>query len=121
MRHFSPKQRTPLRSAYQTTGADLASALLGQKRVKQTVRVVTTDTYQGKPISHIVLVVPAGKEQGDYWHVSAANLWRIEAGVSPDDVGCELADAQSEPIEYPDEDRAASAADASYQSRMEQF
>ncbi|TJU85607.1 MAG: hypothetical protein E5Y10_24620 [Mesorhizobium sp.] len=108
--------------AFNRTAASMASTLasVGRQRPEQTVIVKLTDSYQGVPISHIVFVVPHGEETGDYWHVSHKNLWRLNAGIPPEEVGCELASLPDQSPEYPDDDRACSQADRLYQERQEQ-
>jgi hypothetical protein len=115
--NISSHFRTP------STAKSMADTLanVGRQKPLQTLFHITTFKINDVPISHVYLVVPAGEKQGDYWHVSETNLWRLKRGMTPQEIGCELADEDAPSSEYPDEDRACSAADRAYQFSKEQF
>lgn len=76
-------------NAHDTTARDLADALLGSPRARQTVRCVSS-TFGGysifggvRPPRHVVLVTPEGGE-GEYYEVSDQTLDLLRAGRSPE-------------------------------------
>lgn len=87
-------------NAYARTGADLGAALTCQPRAKQTLFWMWTEWVNGKPVCHRYLVVPHGREQGDYWIVSNHNEQRLIDGATPEELGCERIDPDEEEENY---------------------
>lgn len=104
-----------MNSAYRSTITGLS--MLGQPRARQTLFHKTTFKVDNIPVSHVYLVVPHGQEQGNYWHISHGNLKRLEAGWTPEAIGCELADLPDTPPEY--DDSAECRADVEIRARKE--
>lgn len=70
--------------AYRTTTADLAAALIGTQRAKQSVRVVS-QTHGGGFFRAIVLVVPYGQETGTYYEINhQRTLDQLNFGRTPE-------------------------------------
>lgn len=87
MQHFAP-------TAYDTTAADLANALLGFKRVIQWVNV-SERRYSGGRCTRILVTVipgmsePDGKAIGSQYVVSERTLSLLMQGVSPEELELE--------------------------------
>lgn len=111
MNHF----RTPTATSMAATLANI-----GRQLPPQSLTRISTFSVKGVPISHVYLVVPNGQTQGDYWEISETNLWRLQRGMSPQEIGCELAEPRAGTPEYPADDRACSIADRLYQSKREE-
>jgi hypothetical protein len=85
-------------NAYSRTAIDLAAALMGKRRVSQTVHVSTRTFRDGRMARALVLVVPEGSKTGEYFEVfSDSTIDALEAGTSPEDLCLE-------PYEPEDED-----------------
>lgn len=88
-------------NAYSRTATDLAAALMGKRRVAQTVHVSTKTYRDGRMARALVLVVPEGSETGEYYEVfSERTIDALKAGTSPTDLCLE-------PYEPEDEDDAS--------------
>ena len=75
-------------NAFSTTTRDLAAALMGKRRISQTIHV-STQTFKGDGgLSRaLVLVVPEGRETGDYYEVfSTRTIDALKAGMSPEEL-----------------------------------
>lgn len=83
--------------AYSRTATDLASALLGQPRIAQEVRVVITRHYGADEPLRIVLVTPAGSDEGQYFEVMNRRTLDslVEGRFSPADLDLEIAEGVS--------------------------
>lgn len=105
----------PLRNSFAHTLSNV-----GRQFPPQTLIHKSTFKINDVPISHIYLVVPDGQSQGDYWEISERNLRRLQRGMSPQEIGCELANPSDVAPEHPEEDDACSDADRRYQSKREE-
>jgi len=69
--------------AYMGTARDLASALLGKPRARQSVHVLTKAFGGGLGTRYTVLVVAHGQETGEYFRVNERTLEALKQGASP--------------------------------------
>jgi hypothetical protein len=99
--------------AYSLTGRSMASALLCRPRAKQDVRVISR-RHGGRLPARIVVAV-AGK----FYEVRPSTLDDLHGGSTPEYLGLEEYQIPDEPEDYPEYDRAASAADRRHQFNKE--
>lgn len=84
-------------NAYSRTATDLAAALMGKRRVAQTVNVSTRTFRDGRMARALVLVVPEGAKIGEYFEVfSDRTIDALKAGTSPEDLCLEPYEPEDE-------------------------
>lgn len=104
-----------MNTALRTTGRGLA--LLGKPRARQSVFIVAKLFSGGKLVFPVRVLV-----DGEYYAVyNQGTLDALEGGATPAWLKLEPWEPADEPVEYPEDDRRASAADRSHQFAKEQF
>lgn len=80
-------------NAHLTTARDMAATLLGKRRVAQDVRVIVR-TSGDMGMRYVVLVTPAGAEQGEYYEVMTRRaLDELREGrFTPEELELEIAE-----------------------------
>lgn len=79
--------------AHSLTASDMAAALLGKRRVEQTVLVIGA-RYNGTWPRYEVLVTPARAERGEKYFCGKHALKALQDGTSPEELELELAEVE---------------------------
>ena len=89
-------------NARNQTALDLANAILGRPRAKQTVHRVTS-TYGGRDIwgepaepRHVIYVVPDGATEGQHYECSTRAWDMLKGGSTPEYLGLEPYEPEDE-------------------------
>lgn len=75
-------------NAYSRTAIGFAAALMGKRRVSQSVHVCVSK-FGGIAPRFVVLVVPEGAETGEYYEVGQRVLDLLRSGTSPEELELE--------------------------------
>ena len=85
-------------NAYSRTAIDMAAALLETPRAQAVY--VSKSTFSGSPLGarHVVLVVPAGCDVGDYFECGNRGLALLRAGQTSEEIGLEALEPTDDEI-----------------------